>query len=101
MVNKKRKQAQGGAEHPVQLHSVAQQWAFRRGLSAYYSQEMRQEGLGGFKAVEIGGGDLGMPAARQFTMCNTCLSAPKVPLCTIKMTEQFISCTGMIDMSYL
>lgn len=52
-----------------------------------------------------GGLDLGMPAARQFTMCNTCLSTPTVPLCkapfTIKMTEQFISCAGMIDMSYL
>lgn len=49
--------------------------------------------------------DLGMPAARQFTMCNTCLSAPTVPLCkapfTIKMTEQFVSCARMIDMSYL
>ncbi len=61
---------------------------------------------GAWKGLRGGGvADLGMPAARQFTMCNTCLSAPTVPLCkapfTVKMTEQFISCAGMIDMSYL
>lgn len=66
---------------------------------------MRQgpgRGLGGGRGGDT---DLGMPAARQFTMCNTCLSAPCVPLCkgpfTIRMTELFISCARMIDMSYL
>lgn len=58
---------------------------------------------GAWKGLRMGGkaADLGMPAARQFTVCNTCLSAPTVPLCkdpfTIKMTEQFISCARLID----
>lgn len=68
---------------------------------------MRQEALS-WGGVVGGGADLRMPAARQFTMCNTCLSAPPVPLCTslppplaIEMTELFISCARMIDRSYL
>ena len=64
-------------------------------------RERDREGEGGREKVP----DLGMPAARQFTTSNTRLSALTVPACkapfAIKMTERFISCAGMIDMSYL
>ena len=72
-------------------------------------------------------GGLGMPAARQLAVFNTCLSAPTVPLCNphlhlhlhpppyrhlppqptppyrsaVQMTEEFISCTRMRDMSHI
>lgn len=104
-------EAWGGAEDCVPFHSAARWWACRRGLCLQIRARRWDRGLGGGQGGVVEwrvwgkGADLGIPAARQFTMCNTCLSAPTVPLCkapfTIKMTEQFISCAAMIDMSYL
>lgn len=88
---------------PVQLHSANQRWACRRRLYLQIRARRWRRGPGrgwGRRGWGPGNASCQIVHPVQHMSLSTYCSTMQSPF-TIKMTEQFISCSGMIDMSYL
>lgn len=95
-----------GVESAVQHHSAAWWWACKRGLCLQIRARRWDRGLQGVEGrARRGGWRPGNASCQtvhhvQHMSLSTYCSLCKAPF-TIRMTEQFISCARMIDMSYL